>query len=112
MKEPKVIETIEAGVTYKIPSYTVTNEGIVDAEPVEVKFCKGDKSDETKFRQTGVFTESILQAAKEYLESVNKEALASRETSMAITKIDEALMWLAKRGEDRRIRNVQQTYKA
>jgi len=37
--------------------------------------------------------------------------MASRETSMAITKLDEALMWIDKRAQDRALRGVQGTYK-
>ena len=36
--------------------------------------------------------------------------MSSRETSMAITKIDEALMWIDKRRQDRELRNVLSTY--
>jgi hypothetical protein len=111
MKNPKIITTIQPGATVKLPTYIVTEEGIVDGDGVELKFCKGDKSNPEVFRQEGVFTETILQAAKEYLESVNKGELSTRETSTAITKIDEALMWLNKRAEDRKLREVQGTYK-
>lgn len=55
-------------------------------------------------------TESLLEAARQYLVSVNVGDLSSRETSTAITKIDEALMWLNKRASDRKRRQVQGTY--
>jgi hypothetical protein len=93
-----------------VPTYQVTNEGIVDFAPALIKFCKGDKSNEQMFRQHGFFTETLLSACKQYLTENNVGDLASRETSMAITKIDEALLWLGKRSEDRKIRGVQTTY--
>ena len=110
MNNPKVIETVIAGATYKVPTYKVTNEGIQDGAGIEIVFCKGNKEDETVLRQKGVFTETIIQTAKQYLESVNVGEMATRETSMVITKLDEALMWIAKRTKDRKLREVQATY--
>lgn len=110
MKNPKQIETVIAGATYKVPTYLVTNDGIEDGAGIEIVFCKGNKEDNTVLRQEGVFTETLIQTAKQYLESVNVGPLASRETSMVITKLDEALMWINKRAEDRKLRNVQATY--
>lgn len=112
MKNPRVIESVIDGDTYKIPTYKVGNEGVEDGAGIEIFFCKGNKEDETVLRQEGVFTETLIQAAKQYLEAVNVGAMATRETSMVITKLDEALMWLGKRAEDRKIRGVQGTYKS
>lgn len=111
MKNPKLIVASITGATYQIPTYKVSNEGIEDGSGTEIVFCKGNKQDENSLRQEGVFTETLLQVSKEYLESVNVGPLATRETSMAITKIDEALMWINKRAEDRKLREVQGTYK-
>lgn len=110
MKNPRQLEVIAAGAEYFVPTYVVTNDGIIDGAGQTIKFCKGDKNDGSVFRQEGVFTETLLQVAKEYLESVNKGEMATRETSMAITKLDECLMWINKRAEDRRLRGVQGTY--
>lgn len=110
MKDPKIIETVTDKSTYSVPTFSVTNEGIIDADPFVLMFCKGDKSDESKTRQTGFFTETLLETCAEYLRQNNVGELASRETSMAITKIDEALMWIQKRADDRKRRGVQQTY--
>lgn len=111
MKNPKIIIPVIEGATYSVPTYKVTNEGIQDGEGIKILFCKGNKDDESALRQEGLFTETIIQTAKQYLESVNVGALASRETSMAITKLDEALMWIQKRTDDRQLRGVQSTYK-
>lgn len=110
MKNPKIIEPVISGATYKVPTFKVTSEGIEDGAGIEIVFCKGNKEDESALRQEGVFTETLIQTAKEYLESVNVGPLATRETSMVITKLDEALMWIAKRAEDRKLRGVQGTY--
>ncbi len=111
MKNPKVIETIVAGATYKVPTYKVTNDGIENGEGLNIVFCKGNKLDESALRQEGLFTETLIQTAKTYLESVNVGEMATRETAMAITKLDEALMWIDKRAQDRILREVQGTYK-
>lgn len=110
MKNPKVIQEVEKGATYIVPTYYVTNEGIQDGSGIEIVFCKGNKEDENAPRQEGLFTETLIQTAKQYLESVNIGEMATRETSMAITKLDEALMWINKRTEDGILRNVQATY--
>ena len=111
MTNPKLITTILEKAIYSVPTYKVTNEGLVDAETTTVHFCKGNKEDESIFRQPGLFTETLIAVAKRYLEENNVGELATRETSTAITKLDEALMWLNKRAEDRQLRGVQGTYK-
>src|SRR5678815_4081767 len=111
MMNPKLIETKIAKSTYLVPTYVVTNEGLQNAATVKVEFCKGNKEDESVPRQEGFFTESLICLSKKYLEENNVGDLASRETSMAITKLDEALMWLQKRADDRQLRGVQGTYK-
>jgi len=111
MENPKKITPILPGAIYRIPTYKVENEGIVDGEGQNIVFCKGNKEDASVLRQEGVFSETLIQTAKEYLESVNVGEMATRETSMAITKLDEALMWMNKRAEDRVLRGVQQTYR-
>lgn len=110
MKNPKVLGIVQDGATYNLPTYAVTNEGIQDGEGLTLKFCKGNKEDENVLRQEGVFSETLIQSVKMYLESVNVGQMSSRETSMVITKLDEALMWMQKRTDDRILRGVQGTY--
>ena len=111
MNNPKIIKSEIEGATYHIPTYVIDNEGAKDGNGLLLKFCKGNKQDESALRQEGVFTETLIQVAKQYLESVNVGAMATRETSMVITKLDEALMWTDKRSNDRKLREVQNTYK-
>lgn len=111
MKNPKDIEAIKEGATYQVPAYEVGKNGIEDAGISLIEFCKGNKDDAESFNQKGVFSQSLLEVVRRYLTSVNQGELATRETSMAITKIDEALMWLNKRAEDRKARGVQGSYK-
>ena len=110
MKNPKEIEVVLPGAIYAVPTFVVADEGIIDGEGKLIYFCKGDKSNPEAFRQEGLFVETLIQLCKESLEYVNTGNLATRETAMAITKLDEALMWLNKRSEDRKLRAVQGTY--
>ena len=66
MKNPKLIETIIEGALYKVPTFKVTNEGIDDGSGIEIVFCKGNKEDETVLRQEGMFTETLIQTAKQF----------------------------------------------
>ena len=111
MKNAKVLETVIEGAVYNVPTYKIDNEGIHDGAGIQIVFCKGNKEDESALRQEGMFTETLIQVAKQYLESVNVGAMATRETWMVITKLDEALMWIDKRSNDRKLREVQGTYK-
>lgn len=110
MRHPQDIETKVEKAIYEVPRFQVTGEGIIDADPVEIKFCKGDKADPGAFRQAGFFTETLLATCVKYLQENNVGELSSRETSIAITKIEEALLWLGKRAADRQARGVQGTY--
>ncbi len=56
----------------------------------------------------GCQVETVIEAAKIIIEGFNKE-LPSRENSIVITKLDEALMWLNKRTMDRKNRGVEGT---
>lgn len=54
----------------------------------------------------GCQVNEIIEAAKIILEGLNKK-FPCRENSSAITKLDEALMWLEKRTKDRESRGVE-----
>lgn len=112
MKNPKAITPVIQGATYEVPTFKIDDDGIKDGDGMQIHFCKGNKEDATDLRQEGLFTETLIATAKAYLESVNVGPMATRETAMAITKLDEALMWIDKRSQDRKLREVQATYKA
>lgn len=108
---PQNIETEIKGASYLVPGFEVTNEGLKETDiRFHIDFCKGNKDDDTVFRQAGFFTETLVAVAKKYLEDVNVGELASRETALAITKLDEALFWIGKRAADRKARGVQGSY--
>ncbi len=110
MKNPKQIEVVKEGASYIIPTYEVTNNGIVDGLGCTIQFCKGSTNDENIFRQEGLFTESLLYLIQIQLQSVNVGELKSEYTTEAIKNIQIALMWLNQRKMDREQRNVLTTY--
>lgn len=107
---PQAIKTIVEKSTYEVPMFAVTDKGIEHVGDTDIQFCKGNKSDPAVPRQGGYFTETLIAVAKQYLIDNNVGELATRETSMAITKLDEALLWIGKRAADRQARGVQGTY--
>lgn len=54
----------------------------------------------------GCQVSTIISLAKVMLEGLNSK-FSCRENSMAISKLDECLMWLEKRTKDRELRNVE-----
>lgn len=71
---------------------------------------KKDDSDELETINNGTTNEEVLKVLIDRLQFLSKK-LPSRETALAITKLEEALMWLEKRTKDRIDRNVEGTYK-
>lgn len=69
----------------------------------EIKLQNGNFAE---FGHNGIFTEHLLVIAKDCLERFNTSKYACRENSIAITKIDEALMWIEKRMTKRVERGV------
>lgn len=60
----------------------------------------------------GAFVETVIAAAKQRIEFYNAGKYACRENAIAITKLDEALLWLNKRTQDREARQVEGTHTA
>lgn len=54
----------------------------------------------------GVLDQDLLEICRHRLQCFQEGPLAARENAMALTHIEEALMWLNKRVEDRIERNV------
>ena len=64
-----------------------------------------------EFGVNGCQIDDVIAWAKEKIEGFNA-AFPCKENSVAITKLDEALLWLGKRKADREKRNVEGTNKA
>lgn len=58
----------------------------------------------------GVMNEDLIAMVISRLEHFNKSEFSCRENSMAITKLEEALLWLRKRTMGREQRNVEGTH--
>jgi hypothetical protein len=111
MTNPRQITVVKESATYQLPTYSITNEGLQDSEPFELKMAKGNKEDENVFRQEGFFSESLIQCVITHLKSVSVGELKDDETTQAILKLNEALMWLDKRKQDRLLAGTLGTYK-
>jgi hypothetical protein len=59
----------------------------------------------------GAFVETVLAAALQRIEFYQSGKFKCRENALAITKIEEALLWLDKRTRDREARQVEGTHK-
>lgn len=99
------MKVIDPGHEYKLQNFE--NESyqtliFVKKEPVS------DGSQELKTTIVGTTNEEILSALIDRLHFLNGE-FPCRENSVAITKLDEALMWLNKRTADRMVRGVEGT---
>lgn len=57
----------------------------------------------------GVNNEDLILMVLSRLQSFQQTSFACRENEMAITKLEESLMWLRKRTQDREARNVEGT---
>ena len=84
--------------------YVVTD---LDARTyAEIRFQKGPIKENGV---NGCHNEDLIAIVLDRLYSLNQGDFACRENSIAITKLEEALMWLNKRTLDRRLRGVEGT---
>lgn len=124
MSEKAIFEKVEP-YNYLIPYYTVIEgKGIELITPYAetpvgeefkgllVKILRGSKVEDENVlpKIDGVLVEQLLAVCIDHLKSVNIGELATRETSVAITKLEEAGLWLMKRELDRKRNNVLGTY--
>jgi len=101
---------------FNATNFTDENEnpagGFVDSIGLEITWQNGPLANEDGSRKepNGAFVETVIAAAKQRIEYYNETKFRCRENSMAITKLDEALMWLNKRTSDREERGVEGTH--
>lgn len=105
-------DIIEEGTQYELPNYKVVDgKGIEEVYPGQiVKFVRGSKlkGDDVEKRE-GTLHEHLLGMMIHDLQYKNS-LVPSREGSLIITKLQEALGWLRQRQIDRTKRNVEGTY--
>ena len=75
---------------------------------IVVQFQKRPRSDPNA--QHGVLDEDLLEMVRDRLAAFQAGEFACRENAIALTHIEEALLWLNKRKEDRAERGVLGTY--
>jgi len=125
---PKTVFDKVKDYTYKIPCYTVTiGKGIELCEDVNatlpdgiellpdhyyIQMVRGSKvlEENTVNAMDGVLIEQLVAVALDHLQTINTGELATRENAIAITKLEEALLWLAKRTMDREANGTLGTY--
>lgn len=97
----------------KAGAATVMEDGTVRMSPndivAEIQFQHGPRLEEGSI--SGVLDSDLLEMVRDRLKDFNKGEYATRENACAITHIEEALMWLNKRAEDRAERGVLGTSK-
>lgn len=101
---------LKAGASYSLPTYTVGENGLEEKGDAQIHFVKGN-IDGPQFRQKGIITENLLSMLIEHLNTLNTGDLRNRNTSLAITDLESALMRIEERKRDRAKRNVLGTYK-
>lgn len=74
----------------------------------EIQFQNGARKEENSIH--GVIDTDLLEIARDRLIAFQKGPFATRENACALTHIEEALMWMNRRVEDRIERNVLGTY--
>ena len=77
---------------------------LCDDEPVLVYFQKGPRKEENSTR--GILDVDLLEIVRDRLKGFQSGKFSCRENACALTHIEEALMWMNKRVEDRAARNV------
>lgn len=76
---------------------------------IVIQFQKGPRNDPDA--QHGVLDGDLLEIVRDRLRAFQAGPFATRENACALTHIEEALMWMNKRAEDRAERGVLGTYK-
>ena len=70
----------------------------------------GRTEDGTRIEPNGAFVETVIAIALQRIQYYQASPFACRENAIAITKLEEALMWLNKRTTDREARKVEGTH--
>ena len=74
----------------------------------DVQFQKGPRAEPDSI--PGVLDVDLLEIVRDRLKDFQKGEFATRENAIALTHVEEALLWMNKRVEDRAARNVLGTY--
>ena len=94
----------EAGAGNASHFYLVTRADDPEAYIHAIQFQHGPRKDESS--EVGVLDCDLLEIVRDRLMAFQSGAMATRENACALTHIEEALMWMARRVDDRIERNV------
>ena len=84
--------------------------GTVEAKGISIEWQNGPLGrGADREEPNGAFVEGVLQSALQRLYFYQEGKFKCRENAIAITKIEEALMWCNKRTQDREAREVEGT---
>ena len=75
-----------------------------DDDGVRIQFQRGPRKDPSA--RNGVLNTDLLEIVRDQLRAFQAGPFSSRENACALTHIEEALMWLNRRAEDRAERGV------
>jgi len=76
---------------------------------MEIKFQNGPRNEPDSIH--GILDVDLLEIVRHRLQSFQAGAYATRENALALTHIEEALLWMNKRVEDRAAKNTLGTHK-
>jgi len=82
----------------------VSDSGLAEPKEQKITLQKGPRKEESS--QHGVIDTDLLEIVRDRLKSFQAGPFSSRENACALTHIEEALMWLNRRVEDRIEREV------
>lgn len=107
----RIFATDELGTRYALPIWTVEEgKGIVKTDKeLEIVFVRGSKAGEGIEKVDGILHETLLSMMISDLKYKNT-LVPSRESSVAIRKLQEALHWMEERQRERESRDVADTY--
>ena len=85
------------------------DKGCQIPKEIEISFQNGPRKDPDSI--SGVLDTDLLEIVRDRLKGFQQGQFATRENAIALTHIEEALLWMNKRVEDRIERNVLGTNK-
>lgn len=80
------------------------NTGTIEVPMIHLEFQKGPRNDSEA--RHGILDSDLLEIVRDRLKSFQEGPYATRENALALTCIEEALLWMNKRSEDRLERGV------
>lgn len=92
-------------IHHVVSNYDYVSRGLSDPDvkTLDIFFQSGNPAEEVN----GITNEALLSVVLDRLEGFQSGEFKCRETAIAITKIEEALLWIGKRSQDRYDRKVE-----